>query len=470
MLFVANTCTLDIAARQALQKKTIGSHSNTMNHLNRKLGLVENLFEILHDLGGMIDVNFARIEGSLTPDILRQALNLVQKRHPMLQVHLIELTDGLYFESEDTEEIPLRVIDKQYENQGIEIAEDELHQKFSGGLAPLCRVTFLHSSTSNGISEIIATFHHAITDGLSCMCFFDDLLSYCQQIAAGDRIAEVVTMQLLPPLETLLASHLSRNNNVEETQEQSSQEIQPPELIIEGEALLSDRRTRLLTRILSKEMTMMLRNRCRQEETTVHGALCAAILFGAAKITFTGTPIHLSCGSSVNLRKFCEPKVKDGYMGCLATFMGSIPHVLKENSTFWNLARDCKSKISNNLNRGVPINQLKSQRLQQVNKSFILQLSARKMGRTDTVEISNIGKFNFLDKYGDFKLKELYFATGQHIIGSCFCLGVVTFHQQLFCRFTHVVPLVSTQTAELFADSVMDTMQKACTSPSLTFQ
>ena len=94
------------------------------------------------------------------------------------------------------------------------------------------------------------------------------------------------------------------------------------------------------------------------------------------------------------------------------------------------------------------------------------------MGRSNTVEISNRGEFKFLDKYeyGDLKLKELYFATGQHIIGSCFCLGVVTFHQQLFCRFTHVVPLVSTQTAELFADSVMDTMQKACTSPSLTFK
>jgi hypothetical protein len=443
-----------------------------MNSLNRKLGLIENLFEILHDLGAMIDVNVARIEGPITPEILQQALDLVQKRHPMLQVHIVESVDGFYFQSDSTYKIPLRVIDKQYENQGIEIAEDELHQKFSGGLAPLCRVTFLHSSTSNGVSEIIATFHHAITDGISCMHFFDDLFSYCQQIAAGDRIAEVVTMQLLPPLETLLASHLSRNNNVEETQEQSSQEIQPPKLIIEDEAPASERRTRLLTRILSKEMTMMLRNRCRQEETTVHGALCAAILFGAVKIAFTGTPIHLSCGSSVNLRKFCEPEVSNEYMGCLASFTGSIIHTLKKKTIFWDLARECKSKLSNYLERGISIKQLNSDEFKQINKHLILQLANHKMGRSNTVEISNRGEFKFLDKYeyGNLKLKELYFATGQHIIGSCFCLGVVTFHQQLFCRFTHVVPLVSTQTAELFADSVMDTMQKACISPSLTFE
>ena len=82
-----------------------------MDYLNRKLGLIENLFEILHDLGAMIDVNVARIERLLTPDILQQALDLVQKRHPMLQVHIVESADGFYFQSEGTPKIPLRVID-----------------------------------------------------------------------------------------------------------------------------------------------------------------------------------------------------------------------------------------------------------------------------------------------------------------------------------------------------------------------
>jgi hypothetical protein len=63
-------------------------------------------------------------------------------------------------------------------------------------------------------------------------------------------------------------------------------------------------------------------------------------------------------------------------------------------------------------------------------------------------------------------MKELYFATGQHVIGASFWLGVVTFHEQLFCTFSHVVPLVSANTAELFADSVIDTIQKACISQS----
>jgi hypothetical protein len=439
-----------------------------MDYLNRKLGLIENLFEILHDLGAMIDVNLARIEGPLTSEILQQALDLVQKRHPMLQVHIVELADGFYFRSEGTSTIPLRVIDKQHENQGIEIAEEELHQKFSGGFAPLCRVTFLRSSTSNGISEIIATFHHAITDGISCMRFFDDLFSYCQNIAAGESIGEVVTMQPLPPLEQLLESHFTSKNNVEEAQEKPSQEIQPPKLVIEGEAPPSDRRTHLLTRILSPEMTMQLKERCKQEKTTVHGALCAAMLFGAAKIAFTDTPIHLSCASNVNLRKYCEPEVKDDYMGCLVSLVEET-HTLGENRTFWDLARECKAKISYSISKGVPIYNINSERMYQVNKQLLIQVSGYKMGRKNTINVSNLGSLNLLDNQRFLKIKELYFATGQHMLGACFWLGVVTFHKQIFCTFANVVPVVSEQTAELFADSVMDSIQKASSSESLAF-
>lgn len=437
-----------------------------MAYLNRKLGLVENLFEILHDLGAMLDVNVARIEGPLTPDTLQQALDLVQKRHPMLQVHIFDSADGTYFQSKGTSAIPLRVIAKQHENQWLNIAEYELHQKFSAGVEPLCRVTLLRSSTSNGISEIIVTFHHAIADGMSCMLFIHELLSYCQQIADGEQISEVVTMQLLPPVENLLESNLT-SQNVEDYQEKTDQEILTS-LIIEGEASASQRRTHLVPRILSKEITLMLIKRCKQEKTTVHGALCAAMLFGAAKFAYNDTPIHLSCGSNVNLRKYCKPQVNDEYIGCLVSLVEEI-HLLSENTTFWNLARECKSKISDSISREVHIHKINSKRLSDVNKQVIVQISEQKMGRNNTIHVSNIGKYNLLDKYGDLKLKELYFATGQHVVGACFWLGVVTFHEQLCCSFAHVVPLLSAKTAELLADSVMVTIQKVCVSESLTF-
>ncbi len=409
-------------------------------------------------------MNVAQIEGTLTPDILQQALNLVQKRHPMLQVHIVDLPDGTYFQSVGTLKIPLRFIDKQHEYQWLNIAESELHQKFSALCEPLCRVTFLRSSTSNGISEIIATFHHAITDGMSCMCFIHDLLSYCQQIADGEHISEVATMELLPPLENLLASSLTHQNKVEETPEKTHKEIPIPKLIIEGEVPPSQRRTRLVTRILSPEMTLKLKERYKQEKTTIHGALCAAMLLGTAKIAFTDTPHSLSCGSSVNVRKFCEPEVNDEYIGDFALVVTE-HHTLDQTTNFWDLARECKSKISYSISRGFPI----QDKLRNLDKDLIIKISEEQNGRNEALHISNLGQTKFLNEYGIFKMKSLYFVPGVHLMGACLWLGVVTFHEQVFCSFAHVVPVVSAKTAELLADSVIATIQKACVSESLTF-
>jgi NRPS condensation-like uncharacterized protein len=437
-----------------------------MNHLDRKLGLVENLFEICHNLGAMIDVNIARIEGTITEPILRQALDLVQKRHPMLQVRIVESKEGFHFQSEDTSKIPLHVIDKQGENQWLNIVEEEFHKKFPNNTVPLCRVTFI-KSTSDNISEIIITFHHAITDGMSCMRFIHELLFYCQQISTGVVIPEVITMPMPPAVENIIDAKLRQRNNINNTHKKIVEEAPKPKLIMDREASASERCNRLLPRTLSQKMTLMLKKRCQEEETTVHGALCAAMLFGASQFTDSDTPVYFSCGSNVNLRKYCVPEISDDCMGCFVSGLDT-NHILNQNTGFWNLARECKSKINDSINSGIHLKNINSDRINTINEELLVKMSEHNMGRNNTIHISNLGQFNLCQQYGIYRIKELYFATGQHVIGACFWLGVVTFHGQLFCSFAHVVPLISTKTAEFFADSVISIMQKACMAESFT--
>lgn len=68
-----------------------------MVNSSRKLGLVENLFATLHSMGAMLYVNIASIQGVISFDVLRAAIDLLQKRHPLLQVHLQESDDGFFF-------------------------------------------------------------------------------------------------------------------------------------------------------------------------------------------------------------------------------------------------------------------------------------------------------------------------------------------------------------------------------------
>ncbi|MBD2451640.1 hypothetical protein H6G76_31880 [Nostoc sp. FACHB-152] len=370
-----------------------------MNNFSRKLGLVENLFEILHDFGALIDVNAVRISGLLKPDILQQALELVQKHHPMLQVHIVDLEDGVYFQSEGTAKIPLRVLEKQNDNQWLNIAEEELHKKFSRGLDPLCRVTLIYSNESKTVSEIIATFHHAITDGMSCMNFIHEILTYYQQIAESYLIEKVVTMPLLPPIENLINQKLNVKNLVEDEQRRNINEQNPEllKLIIEREAPYTERRTCLLPRYLSKDNTLLLFDRCKQEATTVHGILCAAMLFGISKLTLKDKPVYLSCGSNINLRKYCNPIVNDDYIGCFISLIDS-KHTLSLDTNLWDLARECKLHLNNSINNGVHLNKIDNENIKNINHHIILQMAEYEMGRSHSVSISNRGKSKWLSQ------------------------------------------------------------------------
>jgi hypothetical protein len=448
-----------------------------MNSFIRKLGLAESLYVALHDHGAMIDVNFVRIRGQIHPDVIRTALDLLQQRHPLLQAHLQESEDGIYFCSEATLAIPLRILDRQSDqsdqlgsNQsGLEIAEAEIHTKFDGGLEPLCRVTFLPASEPEGMSELIATFHHAIVDGISCMHFINELLSHCQQLInlQSPQPAEMVTMPVLPPLEGLLEHCLSQRSTELLDSESApvvlSQPGRSPTLLIEQDAQPDQRYTCLLVRRFNADLTSMLKLRCRAEQTTMHGALSAALVIATADMTVGSdvATIAVSCGNSVNLRSFCHPPVEPNYLGCFVSTVTAI-HPISPDTDFWELARDCRSKIHYAIEQKIPHTQANNAEiLKHYRPPFLAQTAERNMGRINTTHISNRGQFNFPDSYGTFSLEELYFATGQHLVGACFWLGVLTFHNQMFCTFSHVVPLISKNTASKLADSVMMALQRA---------
>lgn len=437
-----------------------------MHSLERKLGSIENLFHIFHDFGGMIDVNVARLEGEIVTNILRQALDLLQTRHPMLRVGIIELPDGAYFSSQGIKKIPLRTITKTSENQWLEIFEEELHQKFSDDFAPLCRITLLSSSLSNGISEIFATFHHAITDGLSCMSFMDELFFYYQKIVAGEKISHVNQLPFLAPIEQTLDRSFVNLNKIEKSESENVKELPLPKLIIETEAPPNQRRTHLVKRIITSETVFNLKQRCQQEKTTVHGALSAAMLFGATKISAFNEPINFSCSSNINLRRYSKPEIDHNNIGCFVRWIQNI-HTLTENTNFWDLARECKTQVNSSINETIN-NLIDGKRFDNISRlSMRKTLEENSTGRIKTINISNRGKFDFPKSYGKLKIKEIYFTVGQHIFGPCLWLGAVTFHQQLFCSFVHVTPLISSKAMNYFADNVVGVLEKASLYESL---
>ena len=435
----------------------LGTNEIDMVNFSRKLGLVEHLFETFHSMGAMIYVNIAVIQGFVTVDALRIAIDLLQKRHPLLQVHLQASDRNFYFCADGTLAIPLRIIDRQHDRQWLEIAEAELSQKFSDQFAPLCRITLLQSSAQWDRHELIVTFHHAIADGMSALHFIHELLSLCQQLMAGTPISPLDSLPLLPPLEQLLEPCLSEPDRVI-----PSQTSPPPALLIEQTAPADRRQTRLLTHEFDRDLTLQIASRCREEQTTVHGALCAAILLACVRQLSFPEPVLVSCGSNVNLRGSCVPVVEPSHLGCFVSAV-TTSHQISLDANFWELARECRATIHQLVDDLVPHSQVSNPDL--VNKyqpSFLAQIAEHNMGRTTTTHVSNLGQFDS-KKYAGVRLESFHFATGQNIVGTCFWLGAVTVDRKLCCTFAYTDPLISLDTAKLLANAAISILNNAAT-------
>jgi NRPS condensation-like uncharacterized protein len=357
----------------------------------------------------------------------------------------------------------LRAVERQHEQQWLEIAEDELQQKFLGEFEPLCRITLLQSSPQPSRNELIVTFHHAIADGISALHFIHELLFYYHQLVEGIPILKVDSLPLLPPLDQLLQKSLTEVNTVDLPQATPSQTISSPTMLIEQTAAVVDRKTRLIPCELDQALTLQIKNRCHHEQTTVHGALCAAMMMACLQQLPYQPSILVSCSSSINLRKSCFPPVEPHYLGCFISNITTTHHPDPKDN-FWDLARECHSDIIRLVQHKIP--QCQASNAELFNKyqpSFLAQLAEHNMGRSTTTHVSNLGQCDLPTVYGSIRLESFHFAAGLNLVGTCFWLGAVTINQKLFCTFTYTDPLIGMETAETLADSVVKILTSAVT-------
>ncbi|MBE9030498.1 hypothetical protein IQ266_12225 [filamentous cyanobacterium LEGE 11480] len=364
------------------------------------------------------------------------------------------------------------MIERQHPEQWLEIAENELLQQFSGESVPLCRITLLQSSEQNPTNqrisslpshnELIVTFHHAIADGMSALHVMHALCACYQQVIEGVSPPTVSDRSLKPPLEQLLAPCLAGLDVAELEQLLPSQPTESPQLLIEQTARVADRKTRLIPFELNPAHLSRLKQRCRDEQTTVHGALCAALsLACVAQSLAVQVPVPITCGSSVDLRPACEPLVEASDLGCV-TFNITTSHHVSPKADFWDLARECQADVARLVQAKIPHYRGSSaELLNQYQASFLAQLAEHNMGRITTCHVSNLGQSNAPTAYGSIALESFHFATGQSLVGVSCWMGAVTINQTLCGTFTYVTPLMSPETANTLADSVITNLTRS---------
>ena len=97
----------------------------------RELAAHEQSMEILNNLAASFHiVTISRIKGILGEELLRQALDIIQNRHPLLNARIIAKSNSFWFES-GADKISLSVVDKQCIQQWQEVVIEELNKKIN---------------------------------------------------------------------------------------------------------------------------------------------------------------------------------------------------------------------------------------------------------------------------------------------------------------------------------------------------
>ncbi len=143
-----------------------------------------------------------KVRGISTIETISSALKLLQKRHPFLQVNIVNGKNGLYFSYQQNQEIPLRIVKKNKNSLWKEILEEELNCQIDSQHNCLLRVTYITLSEDN-TSEFIFLMNHAICDGVSFLKLCNTFFGYCEQIINGEEVI-IQPLTLMPAPESLL--------------------------------------------------------------------------------------------------------------------------------------------------------------------------------------------------------------------------------------------------------------------------
>ena len=294
----------------------------------RPLGALEQFFSLVDHHRSVHFAMAARVEGQATISAWRTALDALQERHPFFSVG-IERGDGgsPYFRPDVNARIPLRVVaNPEHANWQMEVAK-ELATPFDEQQAPLVRAVLSHGTRE---SVFILTAHHSIADGLSLTYAIRDVLR-----ALSGKTLEPLTPTL--PQELLTELSLPKGGAQRPMESGPAERGMPVAFRPLYGALPGIDALRL-----TPELTDRLIEISRKEGTTVHGALCAALVLAGREVSsdWRNAPVRIL--SPFNLRK----QIGIGEDCGLFVWAGVIPMEPHPHAVFWDMARNAKSSLA----------------------------------------------------------------------------------------------------------------------------
>jgi hypothetical protein len=315
-----------------LRGALIDQSADHRSELLRPLGSFEHLFWLMDQSHPVHFAVTAEVEGDVSPRDWRQALDRVQARHPLLDVS-IEGAPGRvpHYRRGQGAPLPLRIVEDDDPGSRWKIeASEELGTPFNPRVAPLARAVLVQGERQ---AALILLAHHSIADGMSLAFAIRDTL----QAIAGGTLKELS----LPSSQDEILENLEVRDGISENDEKPA-----PAGHVSTIRQRDKSKPNVQGLCFSETVTGQLRGRARQERTTVHAALLAALAIAGRRVSAAWRNIPIRLFSPVNTRR------ELGLGGHCGVFLGAASTTLDpelydlDAIPFWSLARDAKSSVA----------------------------------------------------------------------------------------------------------------------------
>ena len=358
----------------------------------RALGAREHMFWLMDQKHPVHLTVTVEVKGITKVQSWRDALDAVQKRHPILSTSIKRNEEGqpaLY--QIDAAPIPLRVVDGSAQERWELELDREMALPFTPEQAPLIRSVPIHKPQS---AVLIMVAHHSIADGMALVFLIRDLL----QVLSGGQIE---ALSFSSTAEELL-SKLPKGEKI--AQAEASQAGAPqaePALYREGNGLTP----RVTARKLDENLTAALKERARREGTTVQGALCAALVLAGRKTSGTWRNQSIRVISPINVRT----PLGAGEACGLYLVGGMVPFQPGDSRAFWELARFAKKELSpyqTIQSLSTSSHGLEAIMTKDMDVETAAQISAGAFARD--LMVSNLGQMPYESEFGKLKLEAVW--------------------------------------------------------------
>ncbi|OOQ58435.1 condensation domain-containing protein [Mucilaginibacter pedocola] len=401
------------------------------NQQNRTLGAFEKTFWLLDQIDSKDFALAAEIEGRETVEAWQQALVKLQQRHPNLFAKVVlDQFSRPVLEHVNGITIPLRVLNVDDNYRWEEEAEKELATRFNTAEAPLLRAVLIQKPA---ITVLILASSHIVADGTSLTYLFRDLLNALagkELQAMKPQLSNDESLGLPEDIIITDASHIASlaNDFKAVTPKVSSIRVVPA-------------------------ITQRLIEKAREEGTTVHGAICAAVLTAVRTKRKEWSDKKIELISPICARG--PLKLDDNYGLNITThpvfFEG------EQAYDFWEIARLAKAGLAGTDTEEHVKNYINFFRDLTFNSPDLQQMiDILKNAFNHEIMVTNLGKLKYGTDFGKLKLNAVYGPIVRSGKGMEQTVGALSSNGALCLTNTSDNPI------EGLLEAIVETLAEAC--------